>query len=295
MARPLARDASGLSDWIVLLALVVAVAIVLGAYYVAFAPVAPTPPKVAGLGDTVYIDYIGTFQNDNLVFDTSIQSVAADNASYPKAFSFSWHAPFSSLQFTIGDRSAATRVITGFDMGVRGLAQGQTATFVVPPSLGYGPADPSKIHTYPLLQTFPVRATMNQTAFNAYYGQLPVSATNVSDPIYGWSVQVSILSGTVVVTNSPYPSEAIRPYGKWSAVVLSVEDTANNGTGLITIQNRMDPSMVDVVGGDAPSLGTFYVSAVDQSAGTYTLNFNKQVVGRTLIFQVTLARLSTVY
>ncbi|HYM39801.1 MAG TPA: FKBP-type peptidyl-prolyl cis-trans isomerase [Thermoplasmata archaeon] len=291
MARPLARDDSGLSDWIILLALVVAVAVVLGAYYVVFTPTPPSPPKLAGLGDTVYIDYIGTFQNDNLVFDTSIQSVAADNASYPKAFSFSWHASYTPLQFTIGDGS----VVKGFDEGVRGLAQGQTATVVVPENMGYGPADASKIHTYPLVQTFPVRVTMNQSAFSSYYNQVAVSATNVSDPIYGWSVQVSILNGLVVVTNSPYPSEVLRPYGKWTAVVLSVDDAANNGTGLITMQNKVDPSLVDVIGGTSPLSGTFYLSAVDLSAGTYTLDFNKQVVGRTLVFQITLTRLSTVY
>jgi len=289
MVRSLARDDSALSDWIVLLALVVAAAVVLGAYYVVFTPTRPGSPPLAQLGDTVYIDYIGTFQNDNLVFDTSIQSVAADNATYPKAFSFSWRSTYSNLQFVIGDGS----VVKGFDQGVRGLAAGQTTTVVVPQDMGYGPADASKIHTYPLVQTFPVRVTMNETAFTSYYGETAVSATNVSDPIYGWSVTVAILNGLVVVTNSPYPSQVIHPYGLWKATVLSVDDAANNGTGLITIQNRIDPTLVDKTGGTLSSGGTFYLSAVDLNAGTYTLNFNRQVVGRTLVFQVTLVRLSS--
>ncbi len=292
MVRPVRRDESGLSDWIVFLALVVAVAIVLGAYYVLFAVSAPAPQTHAALGDTVYIDYVGTFQNDNLVFDTSVQSVAVDNATYPKAFSFSWRSTYSNLQFTIGDGS----VIKGFDEGVRGLAVGQSATVVVPQDLGYGAADPGKVHTYSLIQTVPVRATMNTSAFTSYYNQAPVSNTNVSDPIWGWSVQVSVLNDVVTVTNSPYPSEVLYPYGAtprhlWDAVVLSVDDGANNGIGLITVQNRLDPSVVDKVGGTLGSQ-TFYLSAVDPIAGTYTLNFNKQVVGRTLVFQVTLVKLS---
>jgi FKBP-type peptidyl-prolyl cis-trans isomerase 2 len=290
MVRPLARDDSALSDWIVLVALIITVAVVLGAYYVVFAPSPPARAKPAQLGDTVYIDYIGYFQTDNLVFDTSIKSVAQDNASYPKAVSFSWHATYTSLQFTIGDGST----IRGFDAGVRGLAQGQTTTIAMPPDQGYGAADPSKIHSYPLVQTFPIRVTMNQSAFASYYGEGAVSATNVTDPIYGWSATVAILNGLVVVTNSPYPSEAIHPYGLWPATVLSVDDAAHNGTGLITIQNRLDPALVDRIGGDAPSAGTFYLSAVDLAAGTYTLDFNKQVVGRTLVFQVTLVRLSSI-
>ncbi len=290
MVRTLARDDSALSDWIVLLALIIAVAVVLGAYYVVFTPSPPAPRRLAQLGDSVSIDYIGYFQNDNLVFDTSIQSVAMDNASYAKAVSFGWRATFSSLQFTIGDKST----IQGFDAGVRGLAQGQTTTIAVPPEDGYGAADPGKIFSYPLVQTFPVRVTMNTSAFASYYGEGAVSATNVSDPIYGWSVTVAILGGLVVVTNSPYPSEALHPYGLWRATVLTVDDAANNGTGLITIQNRLDPSLVDRIGGKSPAGAAFYLSDVNLAAGTYTLDFNRQVVGRTLVFQVTLVKLSSI-
>ncbi len=289
MARPLARDDAGISDWIILLALVIAVVVALGAYYIIFAP-QPVPTAVkAQVGDTVSIDYIGYFPNSNLVFDTSLQTVAQDNASYPKAFSFSYRGSYTQLSFTIGDGT----VIKGFDAGVRGLSVGQTTTVSVPEDVGYGPADPSLIFVHDLIETVPVHVTMNTTAFDSYYGQTATSATNVTDPIYGWSATVSILGNTVTVTNSPYPSEAIRPYKAWNAVVLSVDDTANNGTGAITIQNTLDPTLVDKVGGTAPGGKTFYLSAVDPVAGTYTLNFNKQVVGRTLVFQMTLVRISS--
>ncbi len=287
MVRRLPQDESGISDWIVLFALIVAVAVVVGAYYVVFSPQPITAPQTAQQGDTVYIDYVGSFASDNLVFDTSLQSVAADNITYPKAYTFAWRASWQNLQFTIGDGS----VIKGFDDGVRGLAQGQTTTVSIPQDLGYGAANPALIFVHNLVETVPVRQTMNASAFQTYYGQAAVSATNVSDPVYGWSVTVSILNGQVVVTNSPYPGEAIRPYGAWAATVLSIDDAANNGTGLITIQSHLDPTMVDKIGAKAPNGQTFYLSAVDLNAGTYTLNFNKQVVGRTLVFQITLVRL----
>lgn len=289
MARPLARDDAAISDWIILLALVIAVVVVLGAYYLVFTP-QPTPAtQVAQQGDTVSINYIGYFPNSNLVFDTSLQSVAQDNATYPKAYSFTYRSGYTELQFTIGDGS----VIKGFDQGVRGLALGQTATVSVPQSLGYGPADTSLIHVHDLVETVPVRVTMNTSEFESYYGQVAVSATNVTDPVYGWSATVSILGDTVVVTNSPVPSQVIHPYHAWNAVVLSVDDAANNGTGAITVQNRLDPTQVDKIGGTSPDGKAFYLSAVDAVAGTYTLNFNKQVVGRTLVFQVTLIRLTS--
>ncbi len=289
MARPLARDDLGINDWIVLLALVVAVAVVVGAYYVLITPGPITAPQRAQQGDTVYINYIGYFPNDNLVFDTSIQSVAVDNATYPKAYSFSIRSSYSPLQFTIGDGT----VVTGFDQGVRGLSVGQTTTITVPQNLGYGPANPSLIFVYNLTQTIPVRVTMNETEFQSVYGQAAVSGTNVTDPVYGWSATVSILNGLVTVTNSPYPGEVVRPYGAWDATVLGIDDAANGGTGAITIQNRLDPTMVDKIGAKAPNGQTFYLSAVDPIAGKYTLNYNKQVVGRTLVFQITLTKLSS--
>ncbi len=288
MVRPLLRDEAAISDWIVLLALVIAVAVVLGAYYVVFTPKPAAAPQFAELGDSVTIDYIGYFPNSNLVFDTSIQSAATDNATYPKAYSFALRASYTALQFTVGDGS----VVKGFDEGVRGLSVGQTTTITVPASLGYGAADSSKIFVHTIIETVPVRVTMNTSAFSSYYGQTAVSATNVTDPIYGWSATVSILNGLVVVTNSPYPSETVHPYGAWNAVVLAVDDGASNGTGTITLQNRLDPTMVDKVGGKSPNGQTFYLSAVDPVGGTYALDFNKQVVGRTLVFQVTLVRLS---
>ncbi len=291
MARPLAKDDAAISDWYVLLALVIAVVVVVGAYYVLFTP-APIPKvTTAQQGDTVYIDYIGYFSNDNLVFDTSLQTVAADNASYPKAFSFAWRSPYQNLQFAIGDGS----VIKGFDDGTRGLAVGQSTTVSVPYSEGYGPANPALVHVHNLVETVPVQQTWNESAFLAYYGQSAVSATNVSDPVYGWSVTVSVLGSLVTTTNSPYPGEAIRPYHAWDADVLSIDSTANNGTGLITIQSHLDSTMIDKIGGKAPNGQTFYLSAVDEAAGTYTLNFNKQVVGRTLVFQITLVRLVSNY
>lgn len=291
MARPLAKDDHALNDWYVLLALVVAVAVVVGAYYVVFTPPPLPTVKTAQQGDTVFIDYIGYFANDNLVFDTSLKSVAADNASYPKAYSFSFRSSYQNLQFTIGDGS----VIKGFDQGIRGLSVGQSTTISVPYQEGYGAANPNLIFVHNLTETVPVRQSMNSTAFTSYYGQNPVSATNVTDPIYGWGVTVSILNGIITTTNGPYPGEVVRPYGIWTADVLGINDTANGGTGLITIQNHLDPSQVDRIGAKAPNGQTFYLSAVDLSAATYTLNFNRQVIGRTLVFQVTLVKLSSNY
>src|SRR5256714_11786688 len=100
---------------------------------------------------------------DGIVFDTSLASVAEDNASYAKALSFGWRNSWAPLSFTIG--AVPRAVIQGFDVGVQGLAVGDAKTIVVPPNLGYGPSDPAKILVKQLLEPVPARVPMNESAF----------------------------------------------------------------------------------------------------------------------------------
>ncbi len=285
MARPLVRDEEGLSTlWSFVLVVILVVAI-LGVYYGYVVPKFGSPPIRSESGDDVKVDYTGTFSDTGLVFDTSLQSIAVDNASYPKAFSFSWHPSWQPLTVTIGSGS----VVKGFDQGIAGLAVGESRTIVVPPDLGYGPADPSKIIVKPLLESVPVRITMNATDFLLTYHTTAVSGSNVSDPFWGWNVYVSVAGSVVTVTNSPVPGQILRPYGIWNAEVLSIDDSANAGQGAILVQHRLDPSVVDRIGvKDSSGKVTFVVTAVDLAAGTYTLNYNDPTKGRTLVFQVTM-------
>src|SRR5438309_1559556 len=157
MAHRLARDEAGLSTLCSLIVALLVVVASLAVYFVYLVPKFAPARSLAQRGDTVQVDYVGTFDN-GLVFDTSLASVASDNASYPKAFSFSWRSPWSPLSFTIGANPLA--VIQGFDSGVQGLAVGDAKTLVVPPDLGYGPTDPSQIFVKPLFENVPVHVTM---------------------------------------------------------------------------------------------------------------------------------------
>ena len=288
MVHALRREDSAVSNWVILLVLVVVVAVVLGAYYTFLVPKAGPAPLKVQPGDNLIVAYIGYFQDTGYVFDTSLASIAMDNASWPKAAQFSWRTTWSNLTFTDG----AGTVVKGFDDGIIGMQQGETKTIIVPPALGYGPMDMSKIFVHSVVEAIPVRVTMNATAFQSTYGESAVSGSNVSDPVYRWTAQVTILNGIITVTNSPSPGETVMAYGLWPATVLSIDDTANNGTGVIWIQNHITPAAVDALGATLPNGSEFYVYAVDPSAGTYTLNFNKQVVGRTLVFQATVLHIS---
>lgn len=79
------------------------------------------------LGDTVLVNYTGKLLN-NLVFDTSVDSVAKENNFFdPKRI----YEPF---RFIIG----LGMVIPGFEFGVRNMEKGDIATVIMPSLYGYG-------------------------------------------------------------------------------------------------------------------------------------------------------------
>src|SRR5438874_4474646 len=133
MARPLVRDEEGLSTFWSFVGVLVLVIAILAVYFVYVIPKFGHPPLRAQSGDQVKVDYVGRFE-DGFVFDTSLASVAEDNASYTKAFSFGWRNSWQPLSFAIG--AAPLAVIQGCDVGVQGLAVGDAKTIVVPPNLG---------------------------------------------------------------------------------------------------------------------------------------------------------------
>ncbi len=292
MARSLRRDDRGVSTLWSFLGVVVLVAAILGVYYGYVVPKFGTPPLRSQSGDQVQVDYVGTFAENGLVFDTSIAAIAKDNASYPKAFMFAFHGDYAPLPVTIGSGG----VVPGFDIGIQGLAIGDSKRIVVPPALGYGAADPTKILVKPLLETVPVRLTMDASSFVATYQTAAISGTNVTDPFWGWTATVSVAGTIVTVTNSPIPGQLVRPYGAWDAQVVSIDDAANAGVGAILVRHLLTPAMVDRVGQkNAGGTVVFVVTSVDTDAGTYTLNYNTPTKGRTLIFQVTMLSISRLY
>ncbi len=288
MTRQIRGDPQGLSFILQLIALLVAIGIASAVFYALFVQHPPTGvgPNKAQPGDTATIEYIGTFEDTGKVFDTSRASVAQDNVSFPKALSFSWRASWQPFSFTLGGGQA----IKGFDAGVTGMSVGQSKRIVVPPSEGYGSLNMSLVHVRPLVQEVPARTTMNVSAFTTKYGVAPADGLVVTDPFWGWNDTVIVSANIVTVVNSPYMNMRVRPYGAWTAIVDGIDDTANNGTGIVYVRNLLTSADAGNVQGKDGSQ-TFIVSAVDPVEGTYTANYNREVVGRTLVFDITLTTL----
>jgi peptidylprolyl isomerase len=292
MPRTIAPDERGIGTLGAVAVLVIALAIMFGVYYYVFVP--PAGPAVLRVqhGDSASLDYIGYFEDTGLVFDTSLESVGKDNASWPKAVSFHgmpaggpWPARWQPIRFDIGE--GTQRAVPGFEQGLLGLAPGESRVITIPFDLGYGPMDPDLIAVRPLLEPVPVRLTMNATEFQATYGTAPFSGMNVTDPVWKWDAYVDVAGTIVTVTNSPTIAQALRPFDAWDATVSAIDDAANEGEGIVWVRHLLEDADANRVGGEDEGRA-FYVSEVDTVAGTYTVNFNREVVGRTLVFIVTI-------
>ena len=150
--------------------------------YLHYLPKGSAPPTVA-IGDNITVNYIGFFGSTpplRRVFDTSIYSVAANNATYPKSLgplprpSVSNYTP---LPLYVGastpsggyffDGQTFSSVVTGFWQGVVGMAGNTTRIVTIPPSFAYGPLNQSCILTEPLAYTIPVNVLVPDPIWHA--------------------------------------------------------------------------------------------------------------------------------
>lgn len=295
----------------IVLTLVVAGALTGVAWYYSRAGHPPSllTPQVGGNATVNYIGYFGSGPQSGRVFDTSIYSVAVNNASYPKSLAFHYRGSAKNYTplgvyigpvtpsggYTIGNLTFVS-VVTGFWEGLIGLPGNLSHTIVIPPDLGYGPENPACFRTMPITYTLPIVATYSASAFaKAYPGISPLTGVVFKDPNYDWNDTVlAANSSFVTVQNLPYLGYVASPAG-WPVLVTGIAATSN-GAGMITLVNQLTPADAGhVLGKDfngtgpcsSTSQGEFTVTAVNLTAGTITEDFNQEVTGQVLIFVVT--------
>lgn len=308
MAEPLSRTTVVI---LIVITLIAAGALAGVAYHYSRPAAGPSvlTPQFGGNATVNYIGYFGSGPENGRIFDTSIYSVAINNASYPKALAFHYRgseANYTPLGvyvgpdapsggYTIGNTTFSS-VVTGFWEGIIGVPGNTTKTIVIPPDLGYGPQNASCFRTEPLTYTLPVVATLTANGFtSAYPGVSPLTGVVFKDPHYGWNVTIlAANSSFVTVENLASVGYTASPAG-WPVVVTSITSTPN-GQGAITLVNQLSAAQAGhVLGTDFNGTGPcetttnaqFIVTAVDPTTGTYTEDFNEEVEGQTLIFVVT--------
>jgi FKBP-type peptidyl-prolyl cis-trans isomerase 2 len=273
-----------------------------GLLYVANHPKTTAAPLTVAKGDNVTVDYIGIFASGpevGKVFDTSIRSVADNNQTYPKSLGYtprnaSGYAPLPvhvgptapKGGYTLGGQKYGT-VVPGFWQGLIGLATNQSRVVTVTPGLGYGPLNQSCLVTAPLVQTVPTVLTVGVGTFNKYYvGVTNAAGVVFSDPTYHWTDRIASSNQTaVVIWREPTVGEVVNAFG-WPMQVSNVTSRA------ITISSEMTGASAGnvlgiIVNTTVCSTTKFVVWSVNLPAGTFVENYNREVVGVTLEFVVT--------
>lgn len=171
-------------------------------------------------GDIISVDYIGRIEGGK-VFDTSIESVAKQNDIYTQG------RKYQPLNFTVGKGE----IIKGFDEGVIGMKVGDTKTLTVPPDKGYGPIDPSKISTIPIIQSIPATTTIPKVTeipadqFKSIFGPNHTVGDNVNVPNTNFNLTVkSIGSNVSLAYNLTVGYEIVQKGIPWNETVTAADD-----------------------------------------------------------------------
>ncbi|MCD6276054.1 MAG: FKBP-type peptidyl-prolyl cis-trans isomerase [Thermoplasmata archaeon] len=232
--------------------------------------------KIVKEGEEISVRYYGYiyYGGERRVFDTNIRSVAEDNQTYPKTLTFQWPNSFHPLNFTVGDGT----MIKGFDLGVRGMKEGETKTIIVPPDLGYV-FSWKQVKNYSLEEEVPQVENLTLEEFQKRTGeQNPGDNTVYRDKRYGWSVLVLAVNPSedrVTILNNPSEGESYTPYKNVSDFKVYVESIKNGIIHLRYVIEKLPILLPD---------GGIIDKVWD---GHFRINYNKEVAGKTLYFVVT--------
>jgi FKBP-type peptidyl-prolyl cis-trans isomerase 2 len=267
-------------------------------------------PTTVQVGDNITVNYIGEYANgtqQGKVFDTSIYSVYANNATYPKSLQYTPHgnrsADFTPLPITITpgnheyniNGTNYTSVVTGFWQGILGMQVNQTRWVTFPDSLGYGPLDPACTASVPLTFTVPVLRTVPTSQFSTEFpGVTPGQGVTFTDPAYGWTDVVFTMNATDITVEGLTSIGFVAPLTTgWNATVTGVNATTISLRDDITPQNYGGIlgtlATARPCGGGSPT-STFTILSVNLANGTFLENWNSPVTGFSLTFRITIVQ-----
>jgi hypothetical protein len=201
-----------------------------------------------------------------------------------------------SGQYTIGNSTFGSTV-TGFWQGLVGMSGNQTRFLVIPPALGYGAINPACTETFPLAFSVPVVIVVPASNFTVRFPGATLSAgTTFTDPTYGWTDLVLSVNSTAVAVEHLTSVGETTPSGAWNITVTQVTTTT------ISVQVDITTSNYGRVLGTFPSARAcppgsqstdmhYEILSVNSVAGTFKINWNSEVTGQTLLFQVTIVNI----
>jgi len=255
-----------------------------------------SPVLAVDVGDTVSVNYIGSF-TDGKVFDTSYESIAKENDLYIEG------RDYTPLTFKVG----AGQMIKGFDAAVVSMALGETKTVTIPPEDAYGASDPEMVIDIPTsldrIMYIGREFDISSSDFDNAFGKEPV-IDDIVGAMFPWNFTVKEIGSENITLE--YMMDIgdifIMPQTAWNSTV-----TEKNGTTLTIMQNPEEGQTIQTLFGPASiTLAEDTISLqVDAETGqeimtpygqgivvsvsdeSITFDLNPPMVGKTLIFEIT--------
>ncbi|MGA1873065.1 MAG: FKBP-type peptidyl-prolyl cis-trans isomerase [Thermoplasmatota archaeon] len=250
-------------------------------------------------GDEVTVDYVGRFIGSagepGPVFDTSIPEVARD-PTIPKAQGFVPKTTYDDLTFTVG----SGQMIKGFEEAVLGKKINQNITVAIPPEKAYGEAHEELVLTINSTQKILMKETISREKFEKMFPMIDLELPTFVHPFWGWDVNiVSYDPEEVSLWHQPVYGQEYRGF-TWNTTVVDISTERN----VITLHHNVDEIRDDTkvffemanlydpywgesasgVNPDEPPREALITSV----GGTITIDFNRPVAGKTLIFSITI-------
>ncbi|MBS3782314.1 MAG: FKBP-type peptidyl-prolyl cis-trans isomerase [Candidatus Thermoplasmatota archaeon] len=251
-------------------------------------------------GDNVEIHYVGRLKDDRIydsqrIFDTSYADIPGIK-SPAYTLTYQERERGEPFNFTLGEG-----VIEGWNENVRGMREGESKRFSVPPEKGYGKASEKLRYQIQKTESVPVYEKMDVEKFQEKYGE-PRKNMLVEDDFWGWDkVITSRGKNWVLLRNEPEAGETYRPTGGWKVKVESIDSTAADGYGEINLKHiirepiAIDSELLSVYDkkfANIPQLKRGMGQSQDgqgiiiPNEDHITVDFNDEVKGKTLYFEV---------
>jgi len=256
----------------------------------------------AQVGDTVEIHYVGRLRNPDVydglrIFDTSYDTIPGVES--PRfTLTYDERERGEPFEFTLGEG-----VIEGWNENVKGMREGESKRFSVPPEKGYGHASEDLIYQIPKTETVPVYQRMPAEEFREKFGEPSINMV-VEDQFWGWEKTVISVGADVVrLRHEPDVGDRYNSYSEEGLIteVKDIDSSADGGRGEISLENTVTkPTVVNsehlsqhderfreipqIKGREGQSQDGQGI--VIPNENDITVDFNDEVVGRTLFFEV---------
>lgn len=222
-------------------------------------------PLRVDVGDLVTVEYTGRTLGDNLVFDTSNESIARD-PGVDKVPWFQLRGEYGPLVFRVG----SGQLLPALERGLIGAEIGAGKTLVLSPEEAYGERNESKVLAIDRVAVVPLIVDLPLDAFEVGTGRKPTPNDTVQ--LRYWPARIiNVTEDKVTLQNLPVNDITVET--AYAPARITVNSTH--------IKMELTPPRNVLY--NTP-IGVARVAAENQT--TILLDYNHPLAGKTLVFHI---------